>query len=69
MNRYLASLLVIWWCGAAVTTIALFIPVYNSYFIVGAIGWSIVIVCTFLVFFEMRRVKAEDKKKEDLKSS
>lgn len=68
MNRYLATLLIIWWAGAAVATVALFIPIYNNYVVVGGIGWGIVVVCTFLIFFEMKRVKAEDKKKEDLKS-
>ena len=68
MNRYLASLFVIWWIGAAVATIALFIPIYNNYVLVGSIGWCVVAICTILIFFEMKRVKSEDKKKENLRN-
>jgi hypothetical protein len=68
MNRYLAILLLIWWAGAGTATVALFIPIYNNYVLVGSIGWGIVVVCTFLIFFEMKRVKADDKKKENLKN-
>jgi hypothetical protein len=68
MNQYLALLLIIWWVGAGIASVALFIPVYNNYFLVGSVGWGIVVVCTFLIFFEMKRVKSEDKKKENLKS-
>ena len=65
--NYLALLIVIWWAGAAIATTALFFPVYGDYLVAGAIGWSIVVVTTGLIFFEMRRIKAEDKKKEELK--
>jgi hypothetical protein len=68
MNRYLASLLIVWWAGAAVATAAIFFPVYNDYLVVGIIGWGVVAVATVLIFIEMRRVKAEDKRKENLKS-
>ena len=67
MNNYLALLIVIWWAGAAIATVALFVPIYNNYVAAGGIGWAIVIVTTGLIFFEMRRIKAEDKKKEELK--
>ncbi len=68
MKRYLASLLAIWWAGAAVATAAIFFPIYNDYLVVGIIGWGVVAVATLLIFIEIRRVKADDKRKEDLKS-
>ncbi len=68
MKRYLASLLAVWWAGAAVATAALFFPIYGDYFVVGMIGWGVVAVATVLIFIEIRRVKADDKRKEDLKS-
>lgn len=68
MKRYLASLLAVWWAGAAVATAAIFFPIYNDYLTVGIIGWGVVAVATVLIFIEMRRVKADDKRKENLKS-
>jgi hypothetical protein len=68
MKRNLASLLAVWWAGAAVATAALFFPVYNDYLAVGIIGWVVVAVATVLIFIEMRRVKADDRRKEGLKS-
>lgn len=65
--NYLVLLIVIWWAGAAVATGALFLPVYGDYFVAAAIGWGIVVVATGLIFFEMKRIKAEDKRKEELK--
>ena len=67
MNNYLMLLIVIWWAGAAIATVALFVPIYNNYVVTVGIGWAIVVVTTGLIFFEMRRIKAEDKKKEELK--
>jgi FtsH-binding integral membrane protein len=64
---YLALLIIVWWAGAGIATAALFFPVYNDYLVVSAIGWVIVVVATGLIFFEMKRIKAEDKKKEELK--
>jgi FtsH-binding integral membrane protein len=67
MNRYLALLIIIWWAGALTATVALFIPVYVDYLVVGATGWGIVAVSTALIFIEMKRIKKEDKKKEELR--
>ncbi|MEW5840243.1 hypothetical protein [Nitrososphaera sp.] len=64
---YLAILIVIWWVGAGVATVALFLPVLGDYIIVGTAGWVVVAAATGLIFFEMKRIKAEDKKKEELK--
>ncbi len=62
--NYLATLIVVWWIGAALATIALFFPNYNHFFIVGIVGWSTVTVSSGLIAYEIRRIKAEDRKKE-----
>lgn len=67
MNRYLAVLIIIWWAGALTATVALFVTIYNDYLVVGAIGWGIVAITTALIFIEMRRIKKEDRKKEELR--
>ena len=64
---YLALLIIIWWAGAGIATAALFFPVYDGYLVVSIIGWAVIVVTTGLIFFEMKRIKAEDKKKEELK--
>ena len=64
---YLALLIIIWWAGAGIATIALFFPIYDDYLVVSIIGWVVVVVTTGLIFFEMKRIKAEDKKKEELR--
>lgn len=57
-------LLAIWFVGAAIAGGALFIPVYNNYVIVGTIGWITIIASSALIFYEMKRIRAEDRKKE-----
>ena len=64
---YLAFLIIVWWAGAGIATVALFFQVYNDFLIGSIIGWAVVVVATGLIFFEMKRIKAEDKKKEELK--
>ena len=67
MNRYLTMLILIWWTGAGIATVAIFVPIYDNYLVVSGIGWAILVVATGLIFVEMRRIKTEDKKKEELK--
>ncbi|MEM2141572.1 MAG: hypothetical protein QXJ74_09640 [Nitrososphaera sp.] len=67
MNRYLTALILMWWAGAGIATVAIFVPVYDSYLAVSIAGWGTVAAATALIFVEMRRIKAEDKKKEELK--
>jgi hypothetical protein len=57
-------LLGIWFAGAAVAGGALFIPIYNNYVIVGAIGWITISASSALILYEMKRIRAEDRKKE-----
>lgn len=67
MNRYLTALILLWWAGAGMATAAIFLPIYENYLVISIAGWSTVAVATALIFIEMRRIKAEDKKKEELK--
>jgi FtsH-binding integral membrane protein len=53
----------LWWIGAIVAVIALAIPIYWHYVAVGSIGWSVVIVTSGLIIYEIKRIKEEDKKK------
>jgi hypothetical protein len=57
-------LIVIWFAGAITAGIALLIPVYNNYVIVGTIGWMTICISSGLIFYEMKRIRAEDKNKE-----
>jgi hypothetical protein len=47
-------LLVIWCTGAVVAGIALLIPIYSIFLIVGSIGWTIVVIVTLLFFMVLR---------------
>lgn len=67
MNRYLTMLILVWWAGAGIATLAIFVPVYESYLVVSIVGWLVIAAVTGLILVEIRRIKAEDKKKEELK--
>ncbi len=64
MHMHMYILIAIWFAGAITAGIALIIPVYTNYVIVGAIGWAIVCISSGLIFYEMKRIRAEDRKKE-----
>lgn len=57
---------ILWFVGAAVAGLALLIPDYSTFFIVGAIGWITVCGSTAIIIYEIKRVRAEDKKKSEL---
>ena len=57
-------LIVIWFGGIATAGIALLLPVYADYVIVGAAGWITVAISTCLILFEIKRIRSEDRKKE-----
>jgi FtsH-binding integral membrane protein len=59
----LQILIVFWWIGAITAGMALAIPKYSYYLIVGTIGWGVVLVTTGLIVYEIKRIKQEDKKK------
>jgi FtsH-binding integral membrane protein len=57
----LQILIVIWWIGAAIASIAIIFHKYEQYALVGTIGWIITISSTALIIYEIRRIKEEDK--------
>jgi hypothetical protein len=57
----LQILIIIWWVGAGIASIAIVIHRYEHYTIVGTAGWIITIVSTALIIYEIKRMKEEDK--------
>ncbi|AFU59778.1 hypothetical protein Ngar_c28590 [Candidatus Nitrososphaera gargensis Ga9.2] len=57
-------LIAIWFVGIATAAVALFMPVYSDYVIVGVVGWITVGASTGLILYEIKRIRAEDRKKE-----
>ncbi|HKU50598.1 MAG TPA: hypothetical protein VJP79_11650 [Nitrososphaera sp.] len=55
-----------WFIGAAVAGLALLIPDYWTFFEVGAAGWVTVGGSTALIIYEIKKIRAEDKKKSEL---
>ena len=60
----LQILIIIWWIGAAVAAGSLLVHIYELYVIVGILGWSVVLITTALIVFEIRIIKQEDKRRE-----
>jgi hypothetical protein len=48
-------LLLIWCVGAALSAIALIIPIYFIFFIVALVGWITVGVSSFLIFLHLKK--------------
>ena len=57
----LQILIIIWWVGAGIASIAIVIHRYEQYTIVGIAGWIIMIASTALIIYEIKRIKEEDK--------
>ncbi len=57
-------LIAIWFAGIGTAGIALFMPQYWDYVVVGAAGWITVGASTGLILYEIKRIRAEDRKKE-----
>ena len=57
----LQILIIVWWVGAGIASIAIVIHRYEQYTIVGTAGWIITIASTALIIYEIRRIKEEDK--------
>jgi membrane associated rhomboid family serine protease len=57
----LQILIVIWWIGAGIATIAIIFHKYEQYAVVGSTGWIITIASTALIIYEIKRIRAEDK--------
>jgi 4-hydroxybenzoate polyprenyltransferase len=60
----LQILIIIWWIGAAVAAGSLLVHIYELYVIVGILGWSVVLITTALIVYEIRIIKQEDKRRE-----
>jgi hypothetical protein len=57
-------LVAIWFAGIAPAGIALLLKDYFNYVIIGASGWTTVVASSGLIFYEIKRIRAEDRKKE-----
>jgi hypothetical protein len=57
-------LVTIWFAGIAITGIALLLEDYSSYAAIGTAGWTIVAASSGMIFYEIKRVRSEDRKKE-----
>jgi hypothetical protein len=64
MHGRVFAFVILWCAGLATAAIAIFVPVYWDFVAVGAAGWITVGISSALIFYEMKRVKAEDRKKE-----
>ncbi len=58
--------MVAWFVGAVIAGIALLIPVYSQYLVVSVAGWIIICAATGLIVYEIKRIRAEDRKKSEL---
>jgi 4-hydroxybenzoate polyprenyltransferase len=61
---HLYILIAIWCTGIATAALAIFLPVYTTFVIVGAIGWITVAASSGLILYEIKKIRAEDRKKE-----
>ena len=57
-------LIAIWCAGIATAAAAIFIPIYENFVIVGAIGWITVVASSGLILYEIKRIRAEERRKE-----
>jgi hypothetical protein len=57
-------LITIWFVGIAITGIALLFEDYYNYAAIGTAGWTIVAASSGMIFYEIKRIRSEDRKKE-----
>ncbi|MDQ3854218.1 MAG: hypothetical protein M3299_15475 [Thermoproteota archaeon] len=57
-------LVTIWFAGIATTGIALLFEDYSNYAAIGTVGWAIVAASSGMIFYEIKRIRSEDRKKE-----
>ena len=57
-------LVTVWFAGIAITGIALLFEDYSNYATIGTIGWAIVAASSGMIFYEIKRIRSEDRKKE-----
>jgi hypothetical protein len=63
----LQILIISWWIGAAIALFSFLIPVYIHHIIVATTGWVIILASTILIIYEIKKIKAEDKKTKNNK--
>ncbi|MFL6476313.1 MAG: hypothetical protein ACJ70Y_04970 [Nitrososphaera sp.] len=57
-------LVTIWFVGLTATGVALLLENYSNYAIVGTVGWTIVAASSGMIFYEIKKIRSEDRKKE-----
>jgi hypothetical protein len=57
-------LVTVWFAGIATTGIALLFEDYSNYATIGTVGWAIVATSSAMIFYEIKRIRSEDRKKE-----
>jgi FtsH-binding integral membrane protein len=55
----------IWCAGVAIAAVAIFLPEYEDYVFVGTIGWVTIVTSSGLILYEIKRIRAEDRRKEE----
>ena len=53
----------IWFAGIATAGMALFVKDYSNYVIIGSAGWTTVVASSGVIFYEIKRIRAEDRNK------
>jgi hypothetical protein len=53
-NINIQTLLIFWCIGAATAAIALLIPVYTIFLLVGSIGWTSVGLISFIIIYSLK---------------
>ncbi len=54
-NINIQILLLIWCMGAAISAVALLIPIYSIFLIVGSVGWTSVGLTTLLILYGLKK--------------
>ena len=57
-------LVAIWFAGIATAGIALLLEDYSNYVVIGTAGWTTVVASSGMILYEIKRIRAEDRKKE-----
>jgi hypothetical protein len=53
----------IWFAGIATAGMALFVKDYSNYVLIGSAGWTTVVASSGVIFYEIKRIRAEDRNK------
>jgi hypothetical protein len=61
-NINLQILIILWWVGAIISGVALLIPQYKYYVILGSIGWITVGLTSGLIIYAIKRNNKESQR-------